>query len=508
MKESGKAANTGIAEGSAFRGVNYWVRIVGREELPVLRPTVMTIARIFSQVGASSSAMADAVARDPFMTARLVRMANSAYYNPGLKKVSAVPRAVVVVGFDAVRHLCVSARFVEETYGGERLQEILRRIILSYKQALVTQWMGETLRDAAPEELYTAGLLLDLGLLSLLCAVPPETLKAFREKTARCPTHDLPLVEREVFGIEARRLTVRLTEEWTLGELVKRAAQEREDPDLRIQCVRMGAALTLAWARGRDAEEKAAALEVASERLKIPEPTLIRLLDTAEKRARDFSMELPLEPERPPETQQPPGPKGDESTPVEHPGEPEVGELFLLKDILSNPADAERQLELLDDILAYLVEEKRGHTHGLLERAARGLMEGAALDRVVYLKLTPDGKFLEVKGLYGDVDARFQGLLVAVSAYPNAFAHVLEGPPWLWIHEKSPPSAKALMTPEVLQFFPSREIFVGRVGLPPKAVGVLAGGRLPAQGRLDDKAFQAFRRLCDLTTLGMALLRS
>ncbi len=187
MKESGKPMSPGMGEGTAIRGVNYWVRIAGREELPVLRPTVMTIARIFSQVAASSSAMADAVARDPFMTARLVRMANSAYYNPGLKKVSAVPRAVVVVGFDAVRHLCVSARFVEETYGGERLQEILHRVVLSYKQALVAQWMGETLRDAVPEELYSAGLLLDLGLLSLLCVVPPETVRRSGKKPPDAP---------------------------------------------------------------------------------------------------------------------------------------------------------------------------------------------------------------------------------------------------------------------------------------------------------------------------------
>ncbi len=263
----------------------------------------------------------------------------------------------------------------------------------------------------------------------------------------------------------------------------------------------------MAWALGRDAEEKAAALGAASERLKIAEPAPVRLLEAAEKRAREFSLELPLEPVRRPETQEPPGPKGDESVPAGHPGERELGELFVLKDVLAKPADAERQLELLDHILAYLVEEKRGHTHGLLERAARGLMEGAGLDRVVYLRLTPDGKFLEVKGLYGDVDARFQGLLIAVSPYPNAFAHVLEGPPWLWIHEKSPPSEKALITPEVLQFFPSREIFVGRVGLSPKILGVLAGGRQSGQDLLDDKAFQAFRRVCDLTALGMALLR-
>uniref|UniRef100_A0A831ZYQ5 HDOD domain-containing protein n=1 Tax=Desulfacinum infernum TaxID=35837 RepID=A0A831ZYQ5_9BACT len=507
MKESGRPTSGGTGEGAAFRGVNYWARIVGREELPVLRSTVMTIARLFSQTGTSSSAMADAVARDPFMTARLVRMANSAYYNPGLKKVSAVHRAVVVVGFDAVRHLCVSARFVEETYGGERLEEILRRIVSSYKQALMAQWLGESLRDAAPEELYTAGLLLDMGFLGLLGAVSAETVTAFREKAARRPLREWPSVERELFGLESRRLTVRLADEWTLGELVKRAAQDREDPDLRIQCVRMGAALIAASARGRDSEEEAEALQEASDRLKISESALVRMLETAEKRAHDFSQELGLTPETPPEARERLMRKEDQSARHGAPAEPPLPDLFLVEDVPLKTADTVRQWELVDDILAYLVDERRGHIQGLLERAVRGLMEGAGLDRVIYLRLTPDGKCLEVKSLHGTIDPRWHGLLIPARGYPNAFAQVLEESPWLWIHEKSQPSTKALITPEVLPFFPSRELFVGRLGLPSKPVGVLAGGRLSGHPPLDEEAFRIFRRLCTLTSLGVALLR-
>lgn len=507
MKESGKTTSPGMGDGPPIRGVNYWARSVGREELPVLRPTVMAIARIFSQSGASSSAMAEAVARDPFMAVRLIRMANSAYYNPGLKKVSAIPRAVVVVGFDAVRHLCVSARFVEETYGGEKLEEILRRVVLSYQQALLAQWMGETLRDPAPEELYAAGLLLDMGLLGLLCVVPPEAVATFREKTARCPVHEQPSVEKEVFGIESRRLTVRLAEEWTLGDLVKRAAQERDDPDVRIQCVRTGAALTAVSARGRDATHRAEAIKAVSDRLKISETVLARLLEAAEKRARDLAEGLPVERDTPPEAEERPAPKGDASALKEPPAEAVIPELSAAIDMPSRPADPVRHLELLDDILAYLLDEKRGHIHGLMERALRGLMEGAGLDRLVFLRLTPEGTFLEVKELHGAFDARLRGLLIPVGSYANAFAHVLHGPPWLWVHEKSPPSVKILVTPEVLQFFPFREFFVGRVGLPAKAVGVLAGDRRSDRHPLDEEAFRAFRRFCALTSVGAGLLR-
>ncbi|MEJ5348167.1 MAG: HDOD domain-containing protein [Desulfosoma sp.] len=507
MKESEKGTPGSGSEMSGFRGTNYWARQVGREELPVLRPTVMAIARVFTQAGTSSSAMAEAVSKDPFLSARILRMANSAYYNPGLKKVTAIPRAVVVVGFDAVRQVCHSARFIEETYSGARLQAILRRVVGAYKQALLAQWLGETLRDGSPEELFTAGLLLDIGLLGLLCVVPTEAVTAFTEKSSRCPVLEQALVEKEVFGFEARRLSVRLADEWSLGDLVKRAAQDREDVEIRVHCVRLGATLTAAFEEGRDAAALSAALETAVDRLKIPEASVLRLLHAAENKAREFSSELPLLEGKLPE------PKGP-ATPLAHmaPGLAQSNviqapEFLVLEELPRAPADAERQLELLDDMITYLVDSSRAHTQGLLDRAAQGLLEGVGLDRVIYFRVTPDERFLEVKSLYGPFDGRLQGLLVPVDSYPNIFAHVLRGPPWLWVHEKSPASVKSLVTPEVLQFFSSREFLVGRVGMPAHPAGVLAGERLAKNWPIDEKAFLAFRRFCDLTTLGFALLR-
>ncbi len=507
MKESEKGTPVSGAEMSGFRGANYWARQVGREELPVLRPTVMAIARVFTQTGTSSSAMAEAVSRDPFMSARILRMANSAYYNPGLKKVTAIPRAVVVVGFDAVRQVCHFARFVEEIYSGQRLQAILRHVVGAYKQALLAQWLGETLRDGFPEELFTAALLLDIGLLGLLCVVPSEAVMVFTEKISRCSVLEQALVEKEVFGFEARRLTVRLADEWSLGDLLKRAAQDREDVEVRVQCVRLGATLTAAFEEGRGSAALTTALETAVDRLKIPEATLLRLLHAAEKKALEFSLELPLlegklpEPKEPVTLGAPTEPEAVQSDRIQEP------ELLVLEEVPRAPADPERQLELLDDMITYVVDPSRAHTQGLLDRAAQGLLEGAGLDRVIYFRVTPDERFLEVKSFYGPFDGRLHGLLVPVDSYSNIFAHVLRGPPWLWVHEKSPASVKNLVAPEVLQFFSSREFLVGRVGPAAHPAGVLAGERLSKHWPLDEKAFLAFRRFCDLTSLGFALLR-
>ncbi|MGQ9669436.1 MAG: HDOD domain-containing protein [Desulfosoma sp.] len=507
MKEADKGTTAGAMEVSGFRGPNYWARQVGRAELPVLRPTVTAIARVLSQTGTSSFTMAEAVARDPFMSARLLRMANSAFYNPGLKRVMSIPRAMVLVGFDAVRQVCLFARFVEETYSDERLEEILRGVLRAYRQALLTQWIGEILRDGSPEELYAAGLLLDIGLLSLLCVVPLEKVAAFRQKRSQCAATEQAVVEKEVFGFETRRLTVRLAEEWALGDLVKRAALDRNEADGRIQTVRVASALTLAFEQGRESETWTAALEAAVDRWKIPETSVLRLLEAAEKKALEFAQELPLREEKL-QTATKPSMLGSENDLRATGAKDAEGlEFLLMPKAVWKPADAERQLELVDELLAYLVDMAPGHAQGVLDRAARGLLEGAGLDRVAYFRRTADARFLEVKNLYGPLEARFQGLLVPIDPYPNIFAHVLQGPAWLWVHEKSPPSIKALVTPEVLQFFPAREFFVGRVGWVHQQVGVFAGDRLSGSQPLDERSFLTFRRFCQLATLGFALVR-
>jgi len=52
------------------------------------------------------------------MTARLLRVANSPMYNLSGRAISTVSRAVVMLGFDAVRSLCLSIAVVEAVAHG------------------------------------------------------------------------------------------------------------------------------------------------------------------------------------------------------------------------------------------------------------------------------------------------------------------------------------------------------------------------------------------------------
>ncbi|MBI4833029.1 MAG: HDOD domain-containing protein, partial [Candidatus Lindowbacteria bacterium] len=81
-------------------------------ELPA--PSVIT-NRIFKLAGngrSDSSEMAEAISRDQLLTANILRIANSAYFGLS-QKVSTVSRAIVVLGFEAVKSIALSASVIE-----------------------------------------------------------------------------------------------------------------------------------------------------------------------------------------------------------------------------------------------------------------------------------------------------------------------------------------------------------------------------------------------------------
>ncbi|MDY6908548.1 MAG: HDOD domain-containing protein, partial [Thermodesulfobacteriota bacterium] len=146
-----------------FMGPHYWIRVIAGREMPVFATTVRRVAAVTSRVWSSSGEAARVIAMDPVMTARVIRMANSAYYNPGLRSVGVLSRAVAVIGFDALRQLCRATEVVEQVCEGFRRRQIERETARSFLGAVFAQRLAESRYEEYPEEVFTAALLSRLG---------------------------------------------------------------------------------------------------------------------------------------------------------------------------------------------------------------------------------------------------------------------------------------------------------------------------------------------------------
>ena len=104
--------------------------------------------------------LANAVSLDPVISARLLRMANSVFYQQ-MKQIGTVDRAIITVGENVLKNLALefSLRSTSKTYG------VMERKLWenSIGCAVACRMLAERLTDIDKEEAYLAGLQHHIG---------------------------------------------------------------------------------------------------------------------------------------------------------------------------------------------------------------------------------------------------------------------------------------------------------------------------------------------------------
>ncbi len=86
--------------------------------MPAFARTVDALRRIVGDERASASALAQVILKDAPMTTKVLRLANSAYFNHAHQGINTVSRAIVVLGFDPVAQLALSVALIDALLGG------------------------------------------------------------------------------------------------------------------------------------------------------------------------------------------------------------------------------------------------------------------------------------------------------------------------------------------------------------------------------------------------------
>ena len=129
-------------------------------ELAAQPLAALQVLRVVEDRRASSADLARVIEADPGLSARVMRLANSPYYGLS-RRVGSASRAVVLLGFSAVRALAVSAAYgllVDESSDG--LPGFWSHCVSAAVGAsCVARIAGASMNDA-----FSAGLLHDVGL--------------------------------------------------------------------------------------------------------------------------------------------------------------------------------------------------------------------------------------------------------------------------------------------------------------------------------------------------------
>ena len=147
-------------------GLQSWIDRLNQAELPALASVVQDLHRLSQAEKASVQQLADLLLRDASLTAKVLRVGNSVYYNPSQESIRTISRAIVLIGFDNVRLIGMSVSLIDSLLTRvprEQLQMLLAR---SFHAAVQARNIAGYVLTKHQEEVFIAALLHKVGELA------------------------------------------------------------------------------------------------------------------------------------------------------------------------------------------------------------------------------------------------------------------------------------------------------------------------------------------------------
>jgi len=194
------------------------------QQIPPLSPVARELLAQIERDDSDIPRLAALIEQDPALTARLLGVANSAYFGRQ-EKVWTVAEAIIrVLGLKLVKSIALGIALAAPFDASRcRSFELDRHW---YRSMLTAALAGRLAAQAglngdAGSLLYAAGLLHNLGQLALVHLFPAEMDQAFREHR-RHPEQDLRGLERRLLGVDECQAGMALGYRWHLpGTLIR-----------------------------------------------------------------------------------------------------------------------------------------------------------------------------------------------------------------------------------------------------------------------------------------------
>ncbi|NPU92888.1 MAG: HDOD domain-containing protein [Gammaproteobacteria bacterium] len=472
-----------------------WVRRLGEEEFPLFAHTARSIAAMSTDDGSSTSELTQVILRDNTMTARVLKMANSVYYNPGGVRINTVSRSIVILGFDTVRNIALSIGLVETMLSGSRHDNALAELVRSFHAAVQAKELAEQSKLGNTEELFIAALLYRIGAVAFWC-FPYGKADALEWQYHN--TTDREEAERRVLGFTLRNLTLALIRDWHLSALLATALASGNSRERNLREVELAYRLANAVEQGWNHPEVTTVLHNIGSMLGRNNEWVTRQVylnaQQAAKVMTDFGI---VNTDRfiPP-------PPGETPEPAATTAAAPDPQLML-------------QLGILRELSALLSE--KADLNLVLSTVLEGIYRGLKMDRVVLAMLDLRQPRLVARFVLGkERETLLQKFQVAMppttpvtgDGREQIFSHVLAQNEPVWIDRRTRQQLSGLFVPELQTLLGPGEFFVAPVRVQGQPRGVIFADRSPANGPLTEQEFLTFRHFCDHANIAFNLLSS
>jgi len=149
-------------------------RLTKLGDLPIFSASLNKVRHVSSDADSDAMSLAVEVMKDANLTTKLLRLANSSVYNRGLGKITVISRAVVLLGFETIRSLCLTLKLIESFHTEHHGFDMNSMLVNAFLTAGMTREVAEKAGVKNIEQSYICGLLHGLGEIIVAYTLPEK----------------------------------------------------------------------------------------------------------------------------------------------------------------------------------------------------------------------------------------------------------------------------------------------------------------------------------------------
>jgi putative nucleotidyltransferase with HDIG domain len=203
-------------------------RIATEAKFTALPETFARLLHMFDDPTVTAAEVAALLGRDAGMVARLLRIANSAFYG-GTGNVATVQQAIVKIGFRTVKAVVLSSTMYQSIHRNAPKEFDLRPFWQhGLEVAVAAMLIAEEICPKCSDEAFVAGLLHDVGRVAYAHVFPDQFRAALSEGAAAWTMAK----EEAAFGVNHAETGAFLAARWNFPDVLRDAiARHHEVPD-------------------------------------------------------------------------------------------------------------------------------------------------------------------------------------------------------------------------------------------------------------------------------------
>lgn len=198
-------------------------------ELPTLPDIVAKLTRLVTDPRTSADDINDALSQDPGLTAKILKLVNSSFYGFS-RRISTITNAVVILGFNQVRNLALSAFTIDSFSAADGNANFDMKAFWRHSigVAFLAARIAKRLSAKFTEDAFICGLLHDLG-KSLLALKAPDGLNLVVDAVRR-ENILFYAAEKMTLGFDHTELGAAITERWNFPKTIVDVIRWHHDP--------------------------------------------------------------------------------------------------------------------------------------------------------------------------------------------------------------------------------------------------------------------------------------